>query len=247
MKKKIYLVLGASSDLGIHLIRELANSGDEESLIIAHYYSSSEKLKEIKEEYPKLNIHLYSADFSDLNDVRHFISKLREEKIVPTHIVNFCANSFQYTRLSEWDSNLINRDMTIQVYSFAEILKEFVPQMAKKHYGKIVVMLTAYTIGVPPKNMSGYVTVKYALLGLIKSIASDYGEMGININGVSPAMINTKFICNIGRKIKEITAETNPKHRNLEVQDVIPTVMLLMSDEAEFICGSNINLSGKSE
>jgi 3-oxoacyl-[acyl-carrier protein] reductase len=81
----------------------------------------------------------------------------------------------------------------------------------------------------------------------MKSVASDYGDQGININGVSPGMINTRFLDGVGRKIKEFTAASNPKHRNLEVEDVVPTICLLLSDNMEFINGSNINLSGHSE
>jgi 3-oxoacyl-[acyl-carrier protein] reductase len=134
--------------------------------------------------------------------------------------------------------------MTIQVYSFALICKAFIPHMSVEKYGKIAVMLSAVTTGVPPKNTTEYTTVKYALLGLIKSMAADYGEYGININAVSPGMIETKFIRNVGRKIKEFTAERNPQHRNLKVDDVIPALLFLLSDNSSFMNGTNINLSG---
>lgn len=57
-------------------------------------------------------------------------------------------------------------------------------------------------------------------------------------------MIETKFIKNIGRKVKEFTAEKNPRHRNLQVSDVVPAIMFLLSDESQFMNGTNINLSG---
>lgn len=246
--QKVYLILGASSDLGNALIRRLINvENTGKPVFIAHYHSNRSQIDEIIAEYPEQDIRVIQADLSDMEAVHNLIEHIQTMDISPTHIVNLCANTFHHTRLSEWDYNIINKDMAIQVYAFAEILKVFVPVMAKNHYGKIVVMLTAYTIGTPPKNMSGYVTVKYALMGLMKSIASDYGDQGININGVSPGMINTKFISGIGRKIKEFTAESNPKHRNLETGDVVPTICLLLSDEAEYISGSNINLSGKTD
>jgi len=245
--KKTYLILGASSDMGFSLIQNLIDDNEEGANYYLHYYNNSTELSALVEKYPQLNIKLFQADFSDLNSVRKMMGVLGELDEAPTHIVSLTADAFKHTRFKEWDSESVNRDMTIQVYSLAEILRVFVPQMASNHYGKIVVMLTAYTMGTPPKNMSAYVTVKYALLGLVKSIASDYGDQGVNINGISPGMINTKFIDGIGRKIKEFTAQSNPKHRNLETSDVIPTIRLLLSDQAEFISGSNINLSGKTD
>ena len=115
--------------------------------------------------------------------------------------------------------------------------------MAAENYGKIVFMLSSCTVGMPPNNLSEYTMVKYALLGMMKSIAVEYGDKGININAVSPAMIETKFVKNIGRKMREINAELNPRHRNLNVDDVIPAIMYLLSDESKFVNGINLSLS----
>lgn len=245
---KVYLILGASSDLGCALINKLVDENRTNSImIIAHYFSSREYIDNLIEVNKDINILPVQADLSNLDETNNLISVIKSKSIDPTHIISLTADKFHYTRLTEWNTEQVNKDMTIQVYSFAEILKAFIPNMIKRKYGKIVVMLTAYTIGIPPKNISGYVTVKYALMGLMKSVASDYGDMGININGVSPGMINTRFISDVGRKIKEFTAQSSPKHRNLEVEDVIPTISLLLSDNAEFMSGTNVNLSGHSE
>jgi short-subunit dehydrogenase len=48
----------------------------------------------------------------------------------------------------------LQRRMEIEVYSLLEIFKAFLPRMAKNKYGKIVVMLTACTKGIPPKYLS---------------------------------------------------------------------------------------------
>lgn len=242
--KKIYLILGASSDLGKSLISELI---DKDNIVIAHYHRNQAIIQEIKKLNPDGDIREIKADLSDMTAVKEMIDVIDAWQLSPTHIVNLCANTFRHTRMSQWKYDIVDRDMKIQVFAFAEVMKKYLPIMAKNNYGKIVVMLTAYTIGTPPKNMAGYCTVKYALLGLMKSIASDYGDQGININGVSPGMINTKFIDGIGRKIKEFTAESNPRHRNLEVEDVVPTIKMLLSDSTEFMNGTNINLSGRTD
>lgn len=244
---KTYLILGASSDLGLYLMQQLLEQQPSGLTIVAHFFRSSEEIEKIAVNYPNARVLPMQADLSDLKQVRRLVSDISEREITPTHIVDFCAADFTYTRFSEWNSELVNKDMTIQVYALAEILRTFIPTMVQDGKGKIVVMLSASMFSPPPKNLSGYVTVKYALLGLIKCISSEYGDKGININGISPEMVNTKFLRNIGRKIKEMTAERNSRHRNLEVRDVIPTVLFLLSDEAEFINGVNVNLSGRAE
>lgn len=212
--------------------------------MIAHYFSSGTEIQNIKDNNPDFRIDMLNANLGDLEDTRKFIGQLKALECRPDYILNFCAYAYRFNRLSELDIKRMNFDMTIQVYSFALICQAFLPAMAESGFGKIVVMLSATTTNIPPKNTTEYTTVKYALLGLIKSIATDYGEYGININAVSPGMIETKFIKNIGRKVKEFTAEKNPRHRNLQVSDVVPAIMFLISNESQFMNGTNINLSG---
>lgn len=240
---KVYLILGASSDLGRNLIEQLCQQSSNSIKIVAHYRSSSEKLYDLKKFFPDAAIIPLQADMQNFDEVDMLIQKMQISKLYPDCIINFCAREYRFMRFEEWDSTKVNADMTVQVYALAEILKAFLPYMVQKRYGKIVTMLSSVLIGAPPKNLSEYVMVKYAVLGLIKAVASDYGDKGININGISPNMINTRFISNIGRKIKEFAAANNPRHRNLEVEDVIPTILFLLSDNAQFINGTNINLS----
>lgn len=244
--RKVYLILGASSDLGVGLIRALVGEPDG-SVVLAHYHSSCEGIQTIAEEYPDADIRCCKADLSDLEDTGRFILSLKERGLQPTHIVNFAASAYRFNRLGELNVQRLLLDMNIQVCSFALICQAFIPAMAANRYGKIVSMLSAATKGAPPRNTTEYTTVKYALTGLIKSLAADYGDMGININGVSPGMIETKFIKNVGRKIREFTAERSPQHRNLQVDDVIPALMFMLSDHSAFMNGTNVNLTGAIE
>lgn len=241
---KVYLILGASSDLGCALIQNILKVDEPDYRIIAHYHSTDEHIKSIIRNRKENRVETIQSDLSDTESTKRFIDQVAATGLYPSHIINFSANAYKFNRLREMDIQRLNRDMTIQVYSFAMICQAFVPHMAEKNYGKIVAMLSAATKGVPPKNTIEYTTVKYALLGVVKSLAADYGDCGINVNAVSPGMIETKFIKNIGRKIKEFTAEKNPQHRNLSVDDVIPIIMFLLSEECQFMNGTNINLSG---
>lgn len=248
--KKIILILGASSDLGIALIRSLNDQEKRDGVsgrctVLAHYAHTKDVLNELQDECDALSIRLFQSDLSKSDEVDHLIAQLIEKSLIPTHIVSFAAAAYCYMRLSEWDEAVVRKDMDIQVYALAAVFKAFLPRMAEKRYGKVVVMLSSCTIGEPPHFLSNYTTVKYALLGLVKSAAAEYGGQGLNINGISPAMVDTRFVRGIGRKMRELNAEENPRHRNLNVDDVIPAIRYLLSDEAEFANGTNLNLSGR--
>lgn len=242
--KKVYLILGASSDLGRALLKSLILENVAEDVYITHYFSDKSSIDALQTEFPNAHIVCYQADLSDLKQTGMLIEEIKSSGYSPNHIISFSASAYKFNRLSELDPYRLDKDMTIQVYSFALTCKAFIPEMVENHYGKIVAMISSATIGTPPKNTTEYTTVKYALLGMLRGLAADYCSEGLNINGVSPGMIETKFIKGIGRKIREFTGESNPRHRNLTVDDVIPSIKLLLSDDSQFMNGVNINLSG---
>ena len=87
-------------------------------------------------------------------------------------------------------------------------------------------------------------TIKYALLGLMKSLSAEYIDKGITINGVSPDMIETKFLSNIPELIIEKNKVNSPLGRNIYIEEVIPVIQHMLSDLGASMTGQNIVISG---
>ncbi|MEY8283645.1 SDR family oxidoreductase [Lachnospiraceae bacterium 50-23] len=109
--------------------------------------------------------------------------------------------------------------------------------------GKVVIMLSSYTISNPPKFMMNYIMVKYALMGLMKALAVDYAGKRICINGISPSMIETKFLNNINDRIVELNAQNSIAGRNAGVSDIVPGIRFLLSEYSDYVHGINLNIS----
>ena len=99
-------------------------------------------------------------------------------------------------------------------------------------------------MNIPPKALTQYTTVKYALLGLVRSLASEYSDKNIQINAVSPSMVETKFLDTIDEKIVELNAYNHPLKRNAKVKDITPIIKMLASNESDYINGINIPITG---
>jgi 3-oxoacyl-[acyl-carrier protein] reductase len=134
--------------------------------------------------------------------------------------------------------------MEIQIHSLMEIFREFLPPMAKATYGKVVIMLTSYVYNTPPKFMTNYLISKYALLGFMKGAAVEYAGKGININGISPNMIETKFLDNIDKRLIEMNVENSLIKRTIRIKEVVAGILFLLSDDCGAMYGVNLNLSG---
>lgn len=238
--EKIILITGASSDLGMSFIEENAEEYDK---IVAHYNHKSEHLDSLLKKYSN-KIMGMQADFSNENEIDFFIQKLKEEEKMPTHILHLASLSIKSERFHKVNLNEYQRMMQVSLYSIIEILKVCIPTMQKQKYGRLLFMLSAYTTIPSPKYAAAYVASKYALLGLMKSVAAEYVSKGITANGISPQMMETKFIKDVPDLFIEQHKAAAPLGRLMYKEDVLPLMRLLLSDEASAITGENITVGG---
>ncbi len=241
-EKKIYLILGASSDIGSELVKDL-NDTEKEAVMICHYRSQCEKLAEINLKNGN-QIDFIQADLSLQDEVHALIDYVKRQYNSPVYIVHLPANKFEYTKLKTFSWETLQRDMEIQVHALIEIMKAFLPHMLKRDcMTKVVIMLSAYTMGNPPKYMMNYIVTKYALLGLMKSLAIDYAGKNIRINGISPSMMETKFLDNVDERIVQLNAYNSVGKRNAQVSDIVPAIRFLLSDASNYLHGTNLNVT----
>ena len=74
--------------------------------------------------------------------------------------------------------------------------------------------------------------------------SAEYADKGLNINGISPNMMETKFLSNIDERIVEMSAGGASKKRNITVTETVNGIMWLFSEGASYVNGINLNLSG---
>ncbi len=241
MHKNIILIIGASSDIGIDLIKTL----DEDILILAHYNSSGKDLIELSKKIKNILVPL-QADLSSEDEITSLLDNIEENYGIPNKIVHLAANKVENIRFKDVKWSDFEKDINISLKSAVLILNRFLPKLSQEKQGKVVLILSSYVLGVPPKALSHYTTIKYALLGLVKSLASEYAGKNIQINAISPSMVETKFLDNINEKLVELSAYNHPLKRNATVEDITPTIKLLLSEDSNYINGINIPITGGS-
>lgn len=241
MNKDTILIIGASSDIGLDFIKNI----NEKCLILAHYNNSYEKLLELSKTVDNKLIML-KADLSSEEDILNMLNIIEENYGIPNKIIHLAASKVENIRFKDVSWNDFEKDISISLKSSVLILNRFLPKLAKEQRGKVVLMLSSYVLGVPPKALAHYTTIKYAMLGLVKSLASEYSDKNIQINAISPSMIETKFLDSINEKLIEMTAYNNPLKRNAKVADVTPIIKMLISKDSDYMNGINIPLTGGS-
>lgn len=241
---KVYLITGASSEVGMAYIKKLDETAAENVTVIAHYGKNKDGLEILQKDLSHVVLHMVQADLSLTEGAEIICNYIKEKQLEVTHVLHLAASAFSYVKIKKWDEEKVRREMQIQFFSFASMMKEILPKMAKAGFGRVCVMLSSYVLGTPPKFMSDYVAVKSALLGYVKAAAAEYGEKGVCINGISPNMMETKFLQNIDEKIVQMTADSSALKRNIRVEETVNGIVFLLSDEASYVNGTNLNLSG---
>ncbi len=247
MENKVYLITGASSDVGLAFIRSLEEKSlknKEKAVVLAHYSSHEEALRSMAAQSEALSILPMQADLSQPEGVKGLLEQAMGHCECPDYIIHLPAPRLKYTRVRQFDWEDALREIKVQALSLGEIGKAFFGKMAKRGRGKVVVMLSSCTIGMPPRFMSRYTMAKYALLGLMKSMAVEYAGKGININGISPNMMETKFLEDIDEKIVEMNRESSILKRNVKLEEVVPAIHFLLSEGSGYMNGVNLNITG---
>lgn len=94
------------------------------------------------------------------------------------------------------------------------------------------------------EGMLPYSTAKHGVIGMMKTIALEYGMKGIRALAVGPAYIKTGLEQNIPEETRDQLAGMHAVGRMGEPEEVGDTFAWLSSDQASFITGSYIPVDG---
>jgi NAD(P)-dependent dehydrogenase (short-subunit alcohol dehydrogenase family) len=97
-------------------------------------------------------------------------------------------------------------------------------------------------------NVSVYVASKHAVIGITKSVALEVAKLGIRVNAVSPAAIQTdmfeRFTGGANTDAGKYLASMHPIGRVGTSDEIANPVVFLASDDSSFITGQSLTVDG---
>jgi 2-hydroxycyclohexanecarboxyl-CoA dehydrogenase len=118
-----------------------------------------------------------------------------------------------------------------------------VDTMIEKNSGKIV-SIASDAARVGQQGQAVYSGAKSGVVGFSKAIAKELARYKINVNCVAPGATNTPAFAAAPAEMREAAAKIYPFRRVAEVEDIANAVAFLCSDEAAFITGQTLSVSG---
>jgi len=89
-----------------------------------------------------------------------------------------------------------------------------------------------------------YAATRAAIGGIVRSAAKELGPRGIRVNAVVPGIIDTDLTAGLTAETKSDLAARTPLRRTGEPADVADVISFLISDDARFVTGEQLRVSG---
>ena len=140
--------------------------------------------------------------------------------------------------LKEWNECIGTNLTAAFLYS-----REVAPYMIRQHFGRIINITSMWGL-VGASCEAHYSAAKAGLIGLTKALAKELGPSGITVNAIAPGVISTDMNSSLGEADMEALIEETPVGRIGRVEDIAKMALYLASEDASFITGEVMNVSG---
>ena len=212
--------------------------------VIINYFSSEEEAKNLEKD-------LIEQGFSALA-FRADITKMAQmEKMIedvnmifgPIDVLVNNAGVSQYklftdTAEEDWDA-MIN----VHLKGMYNCCKMVVPKMISKKKGKIINISSIWGMVGASCEVS-YSTAKAGMIGFTKALAKELGPSNIQVNCVTPGVIETDMLNSLNEEDKILLIEKTPLMRFGKAEEIANLVCYLAMQESDFITGQIISPNG---
>ena len=236
MKKiKSVLILGASSDIGISVVKKFINEG---WYVFAHGNKNTKQLKKLDNLNNKIKI--IKSNLNNTKDIKKLIKIISNKKIASfVNLVGYLDNN-SYSRT---DLKSLIKSLTINTLAPNLIKRSLIKNMEKLKFGRI---LHLSSIGV--KYGGSDFTYNYSFskhaLEYIPSYFKKLTKKNILTNVLRVGVVNTKLLRKIRGKNIRIRKNLIPIKRLANAKEISETIYNLASEKNTYISGEIIAIAG---
>lgn len=144
----------------------------------------------------------------------------------------------------------LERSFRVNVGSMATVIRAFLPAMRERRDGAIINIASVVSSSKGAPDRFSYGTTKAAVIGLTKSVARDFIGEGIRCNSISPGTVESPSLHQRMAAQGDFEAarkafvSRQPMGRLGTPEEIAAIAVLLASEEARFMTGSDIIIDG---
>jgi 3-oxoacyl-[acyl-carrier protein] reductase len=252
LKNRVAIVAASSQGIGRATAEGFAAEGCRVAMCARNKESLNGAAEKIRSQYHAevLAEPLDVTDPAAIGDfVRSVVQKFGSADICVTNAGGPAAKGFLATTIDEW-----KRALEANFMSTVYFAHQVIPHMQKKKWGRILT-ITSITTKQPVADLVYSNAARAAVVGLVKSLANEFGKDGILVNNVAPGYTATDRLKELARARATASGKTeneilasfaadSPLKRLGEPRELADTIVWLASERASYITGQTILVDG---
>src|SRR5712691_8382540 len=241
LRNRVALVTGGSRGIGRGLALRLAQDGARMAIAYrSNKVAAQQTLRQLQAN--GVDCVAVETDITDAGRCDQLIKTVADRfgrlDIIVNNVVEFRWGTLAESSLQDWQG-IFTSNLLTALY----MCRAALPHMRKARWGgiiKLAVFCSARAFA--RAKISAYSAAKAAVVALSRSLALEEAKNGITVNVVNPSSIDEKELTlSEARRIRDARF---PIGRPPTVEDVAATVSFFASEEAEYVTGQVVNVSG---
>jgi 3-oxoacyl-[acyl-carrier protein] reductase len=252
LKDRIALVAASSQGIGFATAEAFAAEGCRVAMCARNGQTLQAAAEKIRKQH-NADVLAVALDVTDSDAVSRFVASVAEQfggvDICVTNAGGPPAKGFLAATLEEWQ-----RAVEMNFLSTVYFAREVIPHMQQKRWGRIIT-LTSITTKQPVADLVLSNAVRAAVVGLVKSLANEFGKDGILVNNVAPGFTATDRLKELAKSRASSSAKSEreifdgwaadaPLKRLGDPREVAETIVWLASERASYITGQTVLVDG---
>jgi 3-oxoacyl-[acyl-carrier protein] reductase len=242
LSNQIALVTGASRGLGRATAQRLAAAG---ARVIVHYSASRGPAEALVEEI-KANggqADLVAGDLAAADGAHKLADAVKALGVAKLDILVLNAGIAKLAPLEEQTVEEFDRQFAVNVRAPYFLVQQLLPLLGE---GARIIFLSSVVARSAFEGISAYSATKGAVEVLTRNFAKELGTRGIRVNAIAPGAIETDMSVDfIGTdEGKEYMKSVQALKRIGQPDDIAGAVLLFVSDDARWVTGRSLEVSG---
>ena len=243
---RVAVVTGGASGMGEATCHELGKRGHKVAVLDIDGQAAQRVSEELRAD--GVTTLAAAVDVSNRAAVEEAFAKVRSE-LGPVHILVTSAGAVDFAPFAEITIDAWDRLIAVNLTGTFHCCQVALPDMITAQWGRIV-MISSSSAQRGSPGMAHYAASKGALLSLTKSLAREYGPLGITVNNIPPSAIETPMQhrgqAEGHMPSNEQMAASVPLGHLGTGDDIATAVAFLCSEQAGFITGQTLGVNGGS-
>jgi 3-oxoacyl-[acyl-carrier protein] reductase len=241
LRNRVALVTGGSRGIGRGLALKLAQDGARMAIA---YRSNKTAAQQTLRQLQANGVDCVAVE-TDITDagrceqlVKTVVDRFGRLDVIVNNVGDFRWGTLAESSLQDWQGIF-----TSNLFTVLYMCRAVLPYMRKARWGRIINLgAVGSERAFGQAKISAYAAAKAAVVALSRSLALEEAKNGITVNVVNPSSIDeNELTLEEARKIRDARF---PIGRPPTVEDVAATVAFFASEEAEYVTGQVVNVSG---